>query len=463
MIPVHGFERRRVAVFGLGASGLASAQALIAGGAEPICWDDAEEVREAAAAAGLMIADLAAEDWRDFAALVLTPGVPLTHPAPHPVVLLAEAANVPILGDIELFCRERQRLAAKAPLVAVTGTNGKSTTVALIAHLLTVAGRNAQLGGNFGPAVLTLEPPSMSRVHVLECSSFQIELTPSLKPTVGVLLNLSPDHIERHGSFDRYVEIKARLPREADHAVIGVDDRRSALIADHIEQAGGKVTRVSVRSAFADGLTFRDGFIVETAGGADRRIADLNGINTLRGAHNAQNALAAVAALRALGIADKAIADGLKSFPGLAHRLEQVGRRGRTIFVNDSKATNADAAGKALASFNHVYWIAGGRPKTGGIAGLEPLFPRVAKAFLIGEAADAFARTMEGTLQYEISGTLEKAVKAAAEAAAHDPAPESVVLLSPAAASYDQFKNFAARGDAFRSLVGEITGRGVAA
>ncbi len=463
MIPVHGFEGRRVAVFGLGGSGLAAAQALAAGGAEPICWDDSELARENATAAGLTVADLAAADWHEFAALILTPGVPLTHPAPHPMVLLAETANVPIIGDIELFFRERRRQAANAPVVAVTGTNGKSTTVALIAHLLTAAGRDAQLGGNFGPAVLTLEAPSLARTHVLECSSFQIELTPSLKPTVGVLLNLSPDHIDRHGTFDRYAEIKARLPREADQAVIGVDDRRSALIADHIEQAGGKVVRVSVRSAFADGLTLRDGFVVLTAGGADTQIADLSGIKTLRGLHNAQNALAAVAAVRALGVPDKIIATGLRTFPGLAHRLEEVGRRGRTLFINDSKATNADAAGKALASFNHVYWIAGGRPKEGGIAGLEPFFPRVEKAFLIGEAAEEFARTMEGTLRYEISGTLEAAVKAAAKAAADDPAPESVVLLSPAAASYDQFKNFVARGEAFRLLVNEVTGRGVAA
>lgn len=452
MIPVSGFEGRKIAVFGLGGSGIATAHALAAGGAEPLAWDDFETSRSAAAATGIVLADPAMLDWSDIAALVLSPGVPLNYPEPHPVVLLAEAAKVPVIGDVELFARERLRIAPTAPLVAVTGTNGKSTTVALIAHLLSEAGEQVELGGNFGPAVLSLRPPSPSRVHVLECSSYQIELAPSLTPSVGVLLNISPDHIDRHGTFERYAEIKSRLARGSERVIIGVDDIRSARIADHIEQAGGRVTRISVRNPLADGYFLRGSEIVRSAAGAEEAIASLTGINSLRGQHNAQNAIAAVAALEQLGIALARIVAGLRTFPGLAHRMEEVRRIGRAVFINDSKATNADATARALASFNHIYWIVGGRPKADGIAGLEPFFPRVAKAFLIGEAAEEFARTMEGKVAFELSATLENAVEAAAALAARDPAEESAILLSPAAASFDQFRNFAERGDVFRRL-----------
>jgi UDP-N-acetylmuramoylalanine--D-glutamate ligase len=453
MIPVSGFEGRQVAVFGLGASGIASARALIAGDSLPLCWDDAESARNNAAKAGLSVSDLRVANWGAFAALILTPGVPLTHPAPHPIVLLAQAANVPILGDVELFSRERKRRAPKSPLVAVTGTNGKSTTVALIAHLLREAGRDVALGGNFGPPVLSLSPPASGRFHVLECSSYQIELAPSLAPSVGILLNISTDHLDRHGTIERYAEIKAHLPQAADHPVVCVDDPRSALIADHIEQMGRRVTRVSVRNPLADGVVARNGVISAVAGGAQTVIADISAIRTLRGAHNAQNAAAAVAAVLELGLRPAEIAPGLSSFAGLAHRMEEVGRIGRILFVNDSKATNADATSRALASFNDIYWIVGGRPKSDGIAGLEPLFPRVAKAFLIGESAAEFARTMEGKLTYELSETLERAVADAIGVAILSKSSEPVVLLSPAAASFDQFKNFAERGETFRNLV----------
>lgn len=455
MIPVHGFEGRRVALLGLGASGVVTARALVAGGAVPVCFDDSPIAVAAAESEGLTTADLSKEDWTSFAALVLSPGIPLSHPMPHPIVRMAEAAAVPILGDVELFSRERNRIAPRSPFVAVTGTNGKSTTVALIAHIIRQAGRNVQLGGNFGPPVLSLEPPAMSQTHVIECSSFQIELTPSLAPSIGVLLNISPDHLDRHGSFERYVEIKSRLPRASGLAMIGVDDPRSALIADHIEQGGGRVTRVSVRNPVADGVTLRDGVISMVSGGADDPVATLTGLPNLRGLHNAQNAAAAIGVAKALGVSTSAISAGISTFPGLAHRMEEVGRIGRVILINDSKATNAEASARALASFNHIYWIVGGRPKSDGIAGLEPLFPRVVKAFLIGESADQFANVMEGKLAFELSETLERAVAAAIGVAVESSDPEPVVLLSPAAASYDQFKNFAERGEAFRSIVAE--------
>lgn len=453
MIPVSGFEGRQVAVLGLGASGIATAAALTAGHAKPVCWDDSPESRSRAVAAGFIVKDLNSIDWSDVSAMVLSPGVPLTHPEPHPVVQLARNADVPIIGDIELFCRERRRIAPDAPLVAVTGTNGKSTTVALIAHLLSEAHRDVQLGGNFGPPILSLEPPAPGRVHVLECSSFQIELAPSLDPSIGVLLNISPDHLDRHGSIDRYSEIKTQLPAASDLAVIGVDDSRTALIADHLEQAGGKITRISTRSPLADGVVVRGETITLASGGAEEPVGSLSGIRTLRGAHNAQNTAAAVAVARFMRLDNREIASGLMTFPGLAHRMEEVGRVGRIIFVNDSKATNSDATAHALASFNHLYWIVGGRPKSEGIDALAPLFPRVARAFLIGESGEAFARTMEGKVAYELSETLERAVAAAIGVAMESNEAEPVVLLSPAAASHDQFANFAERGEKFRSIV----------
>lgn len=456
MIPVTSFAGRRVAVFGLGSSGLASCRALIAGGAEVVAFDDNAKQRAEAEKAGVPVADLRHVDWSALAALVLAPGVPLTHPAPHWSVGMAREAAVEVIGDIELYCRERRRTAPDAPFVAVTGTNGKSTTTALTAHLFAAAGHESQAGGNIGTAILSLEPPRAGRVHVIECSSFQIDLAPTLDPTVGVLLNITEDHLDRHGSFDNYAAVKERLvaavPRSGT-AIVGVDDDRCQAIADRLERAGKSVVRVSVRRPLADGLYVEAEQIVQAAGGVVRPIARLGGIGSLRGAHNAQNAACAAAAALALGLSAEAIQRGLRSFPGLAHRMEEVGRRGRVLFVNDSKATNADAAARALASFTDIFWIAGGKPKTGGISSLSGYFPRIRKAYLIGEAAEAFAATLEGHAPYVIAGTLERAVALAARDAAAAEAAEPVVLLSPACASYDQFPNFEVRGATFRNAV----------
>ncbi len=370
----------------------------------------------------------------------------------------AQAAGVEVIGDIELFCRERRRHCPDAPFIAITGTNGKSTTTALIAHLIATAGRDVQMGGNIGKAILSLEPPSRGRTHVIECSSFQIDLAPSLDPSIGVLLNVTPDHLDRHGTFDAYAAIKQRLVADSGIAVIAVDDKPSQAIADRVARSGKRVIRVSARRPLADGVYAAGSEIVAVADGASTRVASLAGIGALRGAHNAQNASAAVAVARALGLDPATIVRGLHSFPGLSHRMEEVGRRGRVLFVNDSKATNADAAAKALASFAPIYWIAGGRPKEGGIASLSDFFPRIAKAYLIGEAAEDFARTLGEKVPHVMSGTLSAALAAAAADAAADKAAEPVVLLSPACASYDQFKNFERRGDAFRALVLQLDG-----
>jgi len=459
MIPVTSFAGKTVAVFGLGGSGLASCHALKAGGAEVIAGDDGAENVAKAAHAGFITADLRSASWSNFAALILTPGAPLTHPAPHWSVLMAREAGVEVIGDIELFCRERRRHAPDAPFVAITGTNGKSTTTALIAHLMTVAGYDTQMGGNIGTAILSLEPPRRGRVHVIEMSSYQIDLTPSLDPTVGILINISEDHIDRHGTLNHYAAVKERLVAGVqDTAIIGVDDNWCRNAADRIERAGKRVVRISVRNPLAYGIYVERETIVQASGGARAEIARIGGIGSLRGLHNAQNAACASACALALGVGNDVLQNGLRSFPGLAHRMEQVGRLGNVLFVNDSKGTNADAAAHALSSFADIFWIAGGRAKAGGITGLEDHFPRIRKAYLVGEAAAEFATTLGERVPHEMSGTLEVAVASAARDAEASGLHDPVVLLSPACASFDQYRNFEIRGAAFRDLVNALPG-----
>jgi len=461
MIPVTSFAGKTVAVFGLGGSGLASCHALKAGGAEVIAGDDGEERLAEAAKAGFVTADLRNESWSRFSALVLTPGAPLTHPAPHWTVFLARQAGVEVIGDIELFCRERQRHAPDAPFVAITGTNGKSTTTALLAHLTRVAGYDTQMGGNIGTAILSLEPPRKGRVHVIEMSSYQIDLTPSLDPNVGILLNVSEDHIDRHGTLAHYAAVKERLVAGVPPpgtAIIGVDDGWSRAAADRIEQAGKRVVRVSVRNPLPDGIYVDHETIWRASGGARSEVARIGGIGSLRGLHNAQNAACASACAIALGISGAVLQKALRSFPGLAHRMEQVGRRGHVLFVNDSKGTNADAAARALSSFSDIFWIAGGKPKLGGITSLGEYFPRIRKAYLIGEAAPEFAATLGSLVPHEISQTLEVAVEHASRDAEASHLADPVVLLSPACASFDQYRNFEIRGTRFRDLVQALPG-----
>ena len=454
MTPVTSFNGKHAAVFGLGNSGFITAQALVAGGARVAVWDDNEHAREKARAAGLRIENLALADWRNFASLVLSPGVPLTHPAPHWTVLKAMRAGVEIIGDIELFCRERQKIAPGSPFVAITGTNGKSTTTALIAHLFRSFGFAVEVGGNIGTPILALAEPSKERVHVVECSSFQIALAPSLSPSVGVLLNITPDHLDRHGTMENYAAIKAKLVENADLAVIGIDDGLTSGIAKELMKAGRKTACVSVtKTAIEDGIVLDGDRLIRRRGGHSTRIAGLAGIASLRGEHNGQNAAAAVVALGPHEFDLERVAQALRSFPGLPHRLEEVGRKGRVLFINDSKATNADAAEKALRSFGKVFWIIGGRAKEGGIEPLRPLFGKVVKAYLIGEASENFAQTIGDSFPYESCGTLEGAVPVAARDALASQLAEPVVLLSPACASFDQFPDFEKRGDRFRSLV----------
>lgn len=446
MIPVPGFEGRRIAVFGLGRSGLTAARALKAGGALPVLWDDSVSSRMQAEAEGFAVEDLTAADWSGFAALVLSPGAPLTHPKPHWTVDKAKAAGVEVIGDIELFARAIAALpeAARPKVVAITGTNGKSTTTALIGWVLKQAGLTVHVGGNIGIGVLALPAPTPEAVYVIEVSSYQLDLTTRFAPDVAILTNVSPDHLDRHGGMEGYVAAKARIFQAQGPgglALVGVDESWGRAVAERL----GRARTVSTTGSTAD----------ITAGGGKLRAEgvsiDLAAARSLPGRHNAQNAAFAWAAARALGVSHNAAVEGLMTFPGLAHRMEEVGRLGRVRFVNDSKATNADAARQALASYERSFWIAGGRAKAGGIDDLEDLFPRVVEAFLIGEAAGPFAARL-GETPHRISGDMASAVKAAAEAAAATGRDE-VVLLSPAAASFDQYPDFEARGEAFRAAV----------
>ena len=464
MIRATSFQGKTAAVFGLGSSGTAAARALLAGGADVAAWDDSAAGREAALRDGLPLVDLATADWSGFSALVLAPGVPLTHPVPHWAVDKARQNGVEIIGDIEVFARERALRAPKAPFIAITGTNGKSTTTALVAHILRHAGYDAQLGGNIGRAILTLEEPAADRFHVVEMSSFQIDLTPTLNPTVGVMLNVTPDHLDRHGTIENYAAVKERVVQGAEVAAIDIDDDFGlAMLKRRIES--GPAVAFSAEKSLAPGYSLLDGTIVcSNRAALAVKLGSLSGITTLRGRHNAQNALAAVAAVREclnwLGrSADLDWQGALASFPGLPHRMEEVGRVGNVLFINDSKATNADSTEKALLSFpRDVFWIVGGKPKAGGIASLAPLFGGVIKAYLIGESSEDFAATLEGKVNFKRSKTLDTAVAEAARDAATSRGAEPVVLLSPACASYDQFKNFEVRGDAFRALVAALPG-----
>lgn len=462
MIPVRGFEGKTVAVFGLARTGLTAARALMLGGAEVAVWDERPESRAIAEAEGLPLVDLTTADWSKFAALMLSPGVPLTHPKPHWTVEKAKAAGVEIVGDIELFARTVNAAPAhKRPkIVAITGTNGKSTTTALIGHICAAAGRDTRVGGNIGVGVLDLDDMHGGAVYVLEMSSYQLDLTSSLKPDVTVLLNISPDHLERHGGMEGYVAAKRRLmlnQGKGDTAVIGVDDPWGQRICTEITAANRRtIVPISASKAMGRGVYVLQGLLYDATGERAVEIVDLLRAKSLPGRHNWQNAAAAYSAVRGLGLSAQEAADGLMTFPGLAHRMETVAHIGKIRFVNDSKATNADAARQAMSSYPKFYWIAGGQPKTGGIDDLTDLFPRIEKAYLIGEAQADFAKLLKGKAKVAECGTIEAATAMAyADAAASGQ--DAVVLLSPACASFDQFTDFEARGEAFRAAVAALS------
>jgi UDP-N-acetylmuramoylalanine--D-glutamate ligase len=463
VIAATSFKDRDVGVFGLRRTGHAATEALRAGGAKVYAWDDEPAQRALARQAGATDVNWQEWPWPSLSALVLSPGVPLTHPSPHPVVLEAKQAGVKVIGDFELFAREVRPApgaAGQAPVIAVTGTNGKSTTTALIGHILAQSGVDAQVGGNIGKSVVQLEPPGPKSVYVLETSSFQIDLAPGFSPDTTLLLNLSPDHIDRHGSMQNYAGVKERLIKQTardGQAIIGVDDDYSAAIFSRASARGiPAAVPVSVGKVLGRGIFVVDGILYDALSGRAEKMMDLSAVRNLPGAHNWQNAAFAYAATKRHVRDSRAIIEAMVSFPGLAHRMENLGAMGRVRFINDSKATNAEAAERALACYSDIFWIAGGRSKEGGIESLVPHFDRIRKAYLIGEAAEIFAATLSQRVPFEISGTLKDAVAHAAADAARSLAAEPVVLLSPACASFDQFADFEARGAAFREAVAQL-------
>ncbi len=458
MIPVTSFTNKTVAVFGLARTGLTAARALVAGGAKIAVWDENADARAKAAAEGLTLADLSQADFSRFAALMVSPGVPLTHPKPHWVVKKAQGSGVEVLGDIELFARTVNAAEPwrRPKIAAITGTNGKSTTTALLGHILNAAGKDALIGGNIGAGVLGLEGMHGGAVYVLELSSYQLDLTSSLKADAAVLLNVSPDHLDRHGGMEGYLAAKRRVflnQGKGDTAIVGVDDAIGQNLCTELLALNRRTIRpISAGRTMGRGYYALQGLLYDATGERTVEVCDLSRAPGLPGRHNWQNAAAAYASALALGVSPKDAADALMSFPGLAHRMEDVGSIGRVRFVNDSKATNADAARQAMCAIPKFYWIAGGREKAGGIEPLRDLYDRVEKAYLIGEAADDFARTLGDAAPVEVCGTLDCAVEHAWRDAAAS-GREAVVLLSPACASFDQFPDFEVRGDAFRSLV----------
>jgi len=473
MIPISVFAGKHIAIFGLGRTGLAAGHALMAGGAIVRAWDDNAKAVDKAELAGLTIDDLYAADWAEISSLVLSPGVPLTHPEPHAIVRKARNAGVEIIGDIELLAREFAGMPDqdRPRIIAVTGTNGKSTTSALIAHVLQRCGLSARLGGNIGQSVLDLPKPAPNAVYVIEMSSYQLDLTHTLKPDVAVFLNISPDHLERHGDITGYVKAKQRIFQAQDQhdlAVIGVDDAYSQEVctrvsAGLISDKPHTVCPVSVGKVLGRGVYVIDNILYDGTVRPTTEVLNLSGARGLPGRHNWQNAAAAYAACHHLLRNQMEIANAILSFPGLAHRTEIVAEIDDVRFVNDSKATNVDASSRALAAFDNIFWIVGGRPKDPGFDALEPYLSKVQKAYLIGEAAEDLKRQFRGKVEMEVAGTIEEAVARAAPAALEAARRKAettgialnpqVVLLSPACASFDQYTDFEQRGDAFKAAV----------
>ena len=460
MIEPFPFAGLPIAVFGLGRSGLSAAHALGAAGAEVWAWDDDEGQRARAGEAGVPLVDLYERDWvaGEVTSLVLSPGVPLDHPEPHRVVKIARAAGCEVIGDVELLGRTMR----DHQFIGITGTNGKSTTTALVGHILRLAGREVEVGGNLGIPVLDLRPITSDGVYVIEMSSYQLDLTYSITFDVAVLLNLTPDHIDRHGGFENYVASKKKIfhrQTEPRSAVVCIDDEPCRALFDALTAEGDqRIIPVAVGRRVEGGVYVLDGTLYDDIDGGATPVLDLTAIANLPGAHNWQNAAAAYAMTCAIDVDAPVVAACLQSFPGLAHRMELVAIVDGVRYVNDSKATNAAAADKALACYENVYWIAGGLPKEGGIADLAVRFTNIAHAFLIGEAADDFAAALGDAVRHEICGNLASAVAAAQRLAGAEGRDAPVVLLSPACASFDQFADFEARGDAFRGLVAALPG-----
>lgn len=463
MIKASQFSGQTLAVFGLGRTGITAALALQAGGVTVLAWDDREEARESAQTQGVSIGNIQTADWNEIDALVLSPGVPHHLPKPHWSAELANEADVPIICDIEILAREVSAIPeeSRPKIIAITGTNGKSTTTALIGHILNECGKDAQIGGNIGRGVLDLDRMHSGSYFVIELSSYQLERTYSLRANAAVYLNLSPDHLDRHGDMQGYGNAKKRVflnQTSDDTAIIGTDDENGkALLCELLTEKKDRVVPISAKRSIGSGVFVLGGKLFTTQGSCVEEICDLKKAKALEGQHNWQNAAAAFAAVHSLGLRPRDIGKAILSFPGLAHRMETIGRAGKVRFVNDSKATNADAAEQALKSYDEIFWIAGGVAKEGGIEPLTPHMKNIKKAYLIGDASKQFAKTLiKEKVDYKVSGELGMAVMCATRDALLSKAKNPIVLLAPACASFDQFANFEIRGEAFREQAQKV-------
>lgn len=460
MIPVQGYKGARVGVLGLGRSGLSAARALREGGATAICWDDNEASRSVAEGEGFEAAKLTGQTMAGLDLLIVSPGIPHLYPSPNPVIKEAYEQGVPVDNDISLFFRsfathDWDSLDVTPRVVAVTGSNGKSTTSALIHHVLEHAGRATQLAGNIGRGVLDIDPAIDGEVVVLELSSYQTDLARSLTPDIAVFTNLSPDHLDRHHGMGGYFAAKRRLFAEGgpERAIIGVDEDEGLYLAGQMAEGpqDDRVIRVSVERKLTDfGWTVfaKKGFLVEHRKGRQIGAIDMRPIKGLPGSHNHQNACCAYAVCRTLGLAPRVIEAGFATYPGLPHRSQIVAEAGGVTYVNDSKATNVDSAAKALGAFKKIRWICGGLEKEGGVSGLVAAAGEVLKAYVIGREASGFAMQLAG-VETEVCTSMEHAVARAME----DAGEGETVLLAPAAASFDQYDSFEKRGDHFAELV----------
>lgn len=449
MIIIPAAKGQHYAIVGLGKAGKAAVTSLLASGAQVVAWDDKEAARLVAAKEHPNMQILAPDAWNygALAGVVVSPGIFLNHPA----ILAAQKHKVEVLGEVELLWRAQP----KARYVGITGTNGKSTTTTLIAHILKACGKRAEVGGNLGTPALALEPLGAGEIYVLEMSSYQLDLLHETTFNTAVLLNISPDHLDHHGSMENYIAAKQHIfdhQGEADTAVVGVDDAASESIAHSLIAEGAqRVVPISGSQSVQHGVSAKGGEIEGIS---------IRDINALQGVHNWQNAAAAYAVAKAEGCTHGDIIAAMKTYPGLAHRMQWLGEYAGIRFVNDSKATNADAAEKALLTYDNIYWIIGGVAKEGGIEPLAKYFPKLRHAYLIGEAANDFAQMLDGHVHYTQCGTLERAFAAAVKDAAKNASDKPCVLLSPACASFDQFPNFEIRGEVFMELVNQFKAGG---
>jgi UDP-N-acetylmuramoylalanine--D-glutamate ligase len=455
ILPLTHYNGSTVAVFGLGVSGKSVVRALSAGGAKVVAWDGSEETikqLQAEQLANVLYQDLESSDWSNIDCLVLSAGVPLTHPQPHPVAIKAKDAGCAIICDIELLYHQ----CPEATYIGITGTNGKSTTTALIGHILRHNGLSVEVGGNIGLPGPSLRALGKGEVYVIEMSSYQLDLVDALRFDISILLNITPDHLDRHGGMDGYRCAKMHIfdrQRAEDAAIIGVDNVNSRRCFDELKGRQGHPELVPISTK---GLEGNGVFVSQGQIHVDDQVYDLGSLPKLPGEHNAENIAAAIAVARKLGVDIEKVIKAIQCFDGLEHRIQWVDKKNNITFINDSKATNAEAAAKALGAYEESYWIVGGKQKEGGIDSLKGLFGRVKKAYLIGESEDAFAATLDSvSIPYERCGHLEAAVsKAWDDAKAQDN--DTTILFSPACASFDQWPNFEKRGEAFCQYVKQL-------